>query len=333
MTTILTPDPLRKSVEAASEGRCTVLYTSRGYPSYMTIVPAFKCEDLADDLGTGPHPAFIVGGREVGEMMIGTYQAIVHDGQALSLPYRNPHTTMINHDDAIDACLASGPDFHMMTNWESAALGLWCMKHGLPRGNTDYGKSHSHPEEKGMVSEYGRALTGSGPASWRHDGTIFGISDLVGKVWEHQGGLKTIGGKIIMPSDNDFNLPEEEWPDTGVRIDGVNGIQISDTITKRGWVSHPFKDIAAKPGYDVPVAIRQALIAPCSLSRNEALSEPLGNVWVDNGGARVTSVPRRFGSWYGADAGVASLYLSYVRSAVAAYLGFRLAYISSVKSV
>ncbi len=333
MTTILTPDPLRKSVEAASEGKCTVLYTSKGYPSYMTIVPAFKCEELADDLGTGLHPAFIVGGREVSEVMIGTYLSVIRGGQALSLPYQNPHTS-INHDDAKEACLASGPGFHLMTNWESAALGLWCMKHGLPRGNTNYGKSHSHPEEEGMVCEHGKTLTGSGPITWRHDGTMGGIADLVGNIWEHQDGLKLVAGKIIMPADNDFTLQcEDEWPDTGVRIDGANGsIQISDKVTSRGWQSESFRNITVKEGYDMPVSIKQALIAPCSLALNEN-NEPLGNVWADNT-AKFTSVPVRFGGWGNAgDAGVAALYLSLPRTGVITSIGFRLAYICNAKSV
>lgn len=327
--TILVPDPLRKSVEAATDGKCTVLYTDEGHPTYMTIIPAFKCEDLAPDLGAGVHPAFMIGGKEVGEIMIGTYLAIVHGGQALSLPYQNPRT-MINHDDAKEACLAAGPGFHLMTNWESAAIALWCMKHGLPRGNTDYGKSHSRPDESGMKAEYDKTLTGSGPASWRHDGTMAGIADLVGNVWEHQDGLILVGGKIIMPADNDFALPEKEWPDTGLGIDGTDGIRISDNVAGRGWLSQSFKDITMKEAYDMPVAIKQALIAPCSLSQNEDLSEPLGHVWMDNS-ARATHIPVRFGGWDSyADAGVAALNLGAVREDVHLFVGFRLAYISNV---
>lgn len=327
--TIMVPDPLRKSVEAATDGKCTVVYTDKGYPTFMTIIPAFKCEDLAPDLGAGKHPAFIVGGKEVGEIMIGTYLAIVHCGQALSLPYQNPRT-MINHDDAKVACLAAGPGFHLMTNWESAAIALWCMKNSLPRGNTDYGKSHSHPEESGMMAEYNKTLTGSGPASWRHDGTMAGIADLVGNIWEHQDGFKLVGGKIIMPADNDYALPEKDWPDTGAMIDGVNGIQISDSITKRGWASQSFKDIAAKDGYDVPVSLKQALLAPCSLSKGDNIAEPLGHVWADNS-ARLTRMPIRFGSWYYyEDEGVAALGLDNGREIVDITVGFRLAYISNV---
>lgn len=332
MTTVFTPDPLRKSVEAASEGKCTVLYTSKGLPTFMTIIPAFKCEDLADDIGTGLHPAFMIGGNPVGEMLIGTYLSIVHDGQALSLPYQNPRTR-INYDDSIKACRACGPDFHMMTNWEWAAIGLWCMKHGLPRGNTDYGKSHSHPEEKGMVCEHGKTLTGSGPASWRHDGTFSGIADLVGNVWEHQNGLKFVGGKIFMPPDNDFSMPEKEWPDTGVRIDGDDEIQFSNEITRRGWPAQSFKDVSVKEDCEAALALRQALLTPCSLSKQDDQCEPLGYMWANNE-VNTQRLPVRGGYWcYGASAGVAALYLFYARSNVDTNIGFRLAYISSVKSV
>ena len=206
------------------------------------------------------------------------------------------------------------------------------MKHGLPRGNTNYGESHSHPEEKGVVCEHGKTLTGSGPAAWRHDGTMGGIADLVGNVWEHQDGLKLVGGKIIMPADNDFEMAESDWPETGVMIDGVNDIQISDEITNRDWLSKSFRDVSVKEGYDVPVAIRQALIAPCSLAK-EDLAEPLGHMWADNE-TRRTCIPLRFGYWYDDSyAGVAALDLYHSRENVFAGIGFRLAYISDAKPV
>lgn len=170
-------------------------------------------------------------------------------------------------------------------------------------------------------------MTGSGPTSWRHDGSIAGIADLVGNIWEHQDGLKLVGGKIIMPADNDFTMAEKDWPDTGARIDAVNGVQLSDEITERGWCSRYFKDVIAKDGYEVPVALRQALISPSSLARQDH-SESLGYMWADNT-SRATRIPRRFGDWYnGGHAGVAALFLDYSRGYANAGFGFRLAYIS-----
>jgi len=323
-TTILVPDPLRKSVELATGGKGTVLYTSKGYPTYMTIVPSFNCEDVADDLGTGKHPAFIVDGVDKSEIFIATYQSIIHDGQALSLPYQRPRTS-INFNDAKAACIEAGPGFHLMTNWEWAAISFWCMKNGFfPRGNTDYGKSHSHPDEVGLRSrDYGITLTGSGPDTWRHDGTMSGISDLVGNVWEWIDGLQLIDGKIKMPSDNNFCQPENKWPDAGSKIDAVNGIQISDAITKRGWTSQWFRDIAAKEGYDVPVALKRALLCPCDAIAGK--SEIPGYVWADNS-KKQKSAALRGGSFGGGGlAGVFSLYLLFAPSLSNCSVGFRAA--------
>ena len=41
MTTILIKDALRQSVEAASGGLQTVLYTAKGQPSFMNIIEKF----------------------------------------------------------------------------------------------------------------------------------------------------------------------------------------------------------------------------------------------------------------------------------------------------
>jgi len=329
MADIFVPDPLRKSVEAASDGKQTVLRTAKGNPTYMNIVPRMMCEDLGDGLGTGPHEAFIVRGREVPEIMIGTYQASIHNGEALSLPYQVPRT-MISRDDAMRACLACGPDYHLATNWESAALCLWMIKNNIPRGNTDCGRSHSHPEEAGIRCEHGKTLTGSGPLAWRHDGTSCGIADLVGNVWEHQWCLRSVGGRIMMPPDNDFTLPEEEWPDTGVCFDGVAGIRISGRVTKRGWFSAPFAEIGVKTGYEIPASMKRALLCP-SLPADPPGN--LGRVWVDNSDRR-EAVPLRFGVWsYAGTAGVGALSLGFLRTSVYSTFGFRLAYISNVRSV
>jgi len=323
MTTISTPDALRKSVEAASGGKQTVLYTSKGYPTHMNVIPAFNCEDLHPTaLGTGRHPAFFVDGVEKAEIFVGTYQAIIHDGQALSLPYQNPKV-LINFDNAKAACFAAGPGFHLMTNWEWAAIALWMAKNGYSdlRGNTDYGKSHSHPEEKGMIAEYGKTLTGSGPETWRHDGTLHGIADLVGNVWEWVDGLKLVSGKILIPTDNNFNLAEQNWPDTGACIDCPGGPQISDEVSTRGWDYSAFKDAPVKEGYEPPVALKQAVISPC-----ESLAGP-GYFGADND-EDCERLPIRGGNWRRtSDAGVFALNLNNPRSTVSASVGFRCAYV------
>ena len=120
-------DTLRESVEAATGGKVTVLYDDKGYPSYMNVIPKFKVEDIDASLGTGVHPAFIVGGVEKSEIFIGQYQAHVKDSRAVSLPGLDP-TASVNFDTAKAYCKNKGQGWHLMTNWEWAAMALYSVK-------------------------------------------------------------------------------------------------------------------------------------------------------------------------------------------------------------
>jgi sulfatase modifying factor 1 len=314
-TEIIVKDELRAEVEAASGGKQTIIRTAKGQPSYFNIIPR------ADMPG---HPAFHVGGVEKSELFLGTYQATIRDGEALSLPGEDP-TTNINYDRARAACLACGPGFHLLTNLEWALVAHLVSTAGNDvRGNTNWGKSHSHPEERGTSAKgSNRTLTGSGPDAWRHDGTPHGIADLVGNVWEWVDGLKLVSGQIIMPADNDFNLPEAEWLATGVCIDLVNGEPvISSKVTNRGWNGRYFKDVISASGFEVPASIKQALLCP-----TEGSQVP-GYYWADNSEG-FEGLPIRGGDWHvGSGAGLGALGLLYGRSFAHSLLGFRPAFIA-----
>jgi len=357
MPVIFVKDSLRASVEAATGGQMTVLYDDKGYPSYMIMVPKFNLQDIDSVYGTGVHPAFIVGGVEKSEIFIGAFQSKVYDGRACSIPGVDP-TASVNFDTAKTYCTSKGAGWHLMTNWEWAAIALWCLKNGFqPRGNTNYGRSHEATYETGTrqdgvapgtTSGTARILTGSGPASWRHNNTFTGISDLVGNVSEWVDGLKLVDGKIYMPSDNNFNLAEANWPDTGVRFDStVEGTEqspdqdigdpvISNAITKYAgptgndsYYGYTFisnwKDLTKKDGYTIPNSMLQAAIAPITLAGGSYSQDPKGALYVRNYGTRF---PLRGGNWNsGAIAGLFCLYLYNARSHSDSSIGFRLAFI------
>lgn len=288
---VFTKDSLRASVEAASGGKQTVMYDDRGYPSYMTIIPKFNIEDIDATMGTGVHPAFIVGGVTKGQIYIASYPATIADGRACSIPGQVPSVS-INFDGAKSYCTSKGQGWHLMTAWEWAAIALWCLKNGFqPRGNTNWRRSHEQTYETGgatdggvpgAVSGEGRTYGGSGPTSWRHDNTYQGIADLVGNVWEWNDGLKIIDGRIYVPSDNDFTMAEALWPATSVYFDATvgpgdrvgaaasgapvlsNGItKYSETPTPAGGTDPGdfdystvanWKDMTASAGYDTLIA-------------------------------------------------------------------------------
>jgi hypothetical protein len=227
MTTIFVKDDLRASVEAATGGHVTVLYTAAGHPSYMVRIPKFNLQDIDAGLGTGVHPAFVVNGVEKDEILIGQHLGIQKDGNLLSIPGVLPSASA-NFDTFRAWAAANGPGWHMMTAAEWAAIALWCWKNGFqPRGNNYYGqdigsKWETAPRVDGGVignaSGNGKSYTGAGPASWRHDGTFAGIADMNGNIWEWNSGFRLKDGEIqIIPNNNaadstvDVSATSTEW--------------------------------------------------------------------------------------------------------------------------
>lgn len=247
MPTIFIKDSLRASVEAASGGKQTVLYTASGQPTFMNVIPQFNVEDVDTGMGAGVHPAFIVNGIAKSEIFIGSYQGTVKNGELLSLPGVDPSTVM-NFDAFVSSARACGAGYHCITNAEWAALALWCKKNGFfPRGNNNYGKDASLPHETGRRQDglspgaagTARTLTGSGPASWRHDGSSNGISDLCGNLWEITPGLRLVPAgagiaEIQIIANNDAALNTTDLSATSAAwkaIDGATGALVAPTFT------------------------------------------------------------------------------------------------------
>lgn len=169
--------------------RNEVIFDSRGIPDIMVVF-------TPDELGL---PAEIRG-KAVKEYAISKYPNTLIGGVPYSMPYQQPAVN-VNHDEAIRLCEAKGPGWHLLTNDEWAALAHQSRKNGtLPRGNTDSGKSHSHPEETGTTykdsSGSSKTLTGSGPITWNHDHTAEGVADMCGNIWEHVGGIRFMDGQV-----------------------------------------------------------------------------------------------------------------------------------------
>lgn len=251
--TIFIKDSLRASVEAASGGQITVLYTEKGQPSHMFVQNAFNIEDVDAASGTGLHPMFKVNGVEKAERFIGAYPGIVSDGELISLPGQDP-TASLNFDTFLARARANGEGWGLMTNTDWSGIAMWCHKNGFrPRGNSNYGKSSDAPLEAGTrqdglmpgnTSGTARTLTGSGPASWRHNNNNGGIADLCGNINEWAPGLRLMDGEIQVLKDNDaamstidLSAASSEWRaidgETGllVAIGSANAVKVAATGT------------------------------------------------------------------------------------------------------
>lgn len=330
---IIMRDTLRAAVESETGGRLTVLYDDAGNPNIMHVLPRFRYEDLgfSTELGTGTCTAFLVDGVAKPEIFLGAYQACNVGGLGCSLPYQNPWVS-INWDNSKAACDNKGAGWHMMTVHEWAAVALWCVANGFePRGNTNHGRAHDAPHEVGTrqdggtyppgVSDgVGNILAGSGPATWRHDGTYAGIADLVGNVWEWNWGLKLADGEIFVAPDNDYTLPENEWPTTGkfARGDLGGGIRLAEegsaaeSTTNVAWT-----DTALVEGYTSSELLRRVLVEPFGVAmQGRFYARDFGERFPIRGGARSD----------GGTAGLAALNLS--REGAGTNVGFRPCYVA-----
>lgn len=335
-------DVSRHAVERASGGRQTVLYDDLGNPSVMNIIPIFRYEDLgySEDMGAGVVSCFDVGtGTNKSEIFIGAFQSSLVGSRAVSLPRVAPAAS-VNFDAAKGYCANKGAGWHLMTMHEWAAISLWCMANGFePRGNTNYGRAHDRYVERGRRMDGGlpgdtagtaRVHAGSGPDAWRHNNSPWGISDLVGNVWEWLDGFKLQDGQIIASTFN--TQAEASWAAQAAYFDSTlatgGAPRLSDAVVNRlgtigdntnaGYLAEETFSVMAKTGtYVSNQLLKRLLVEPSTVL-------PKGRVYMRNFGERL---PYRGGACLnGIHSGLASLSCSSPRVNMSSSIGFRLAF-------
>lgn len=300
--------------------RNEVIFDDRGRPDILVVFTPDELK-LPDTLK----------GRKVKEYAISKYPNTMIDGRPYSLPFMPPAVN-VNHDEAIRLCEAKGPGWHLITNDEWAALARQSWENDtVPTGNTNSGKSHSHPEQKGTTyqNSYGKTLAGSGPIEWNHDRTAEGVADMVGNVWEHVGGVRFLNGQAqIIPNNEaaagaDQSPDSKEWtaiytPDGDpVYYNVKDGEIVLQPTAPEGkdYDGVPFCDLHERADMDVPDKLIELGLYPAPGYEGEEY------FWLDTDGERCVS---RGGYWInGAGAGVFCLLGYNSRSDVNTALGFR----------
>ncbi len=336
-------DLLKFSVEAACPDN-TVVYDDIGRPSIMVRIPKFRICDVIDGGSEAVHPAFIVQGKEVDELLISKYSNIIEQERAYSLPHVDPLSD-IDQDTARKACENKGKGWHLMTNAEWAAIALWCKKNGtVPSGNNTFGCDVYHPHQRGVISNIydrrgtptpGRTYTGSGPVTFSHNHTPSGIYDLNGNVWAQVGGLRLIDGEYQIIADNDAALPytEQQWrailPDGTLVSPGTSGtlkvdnpggkISIATEVTNRLGKSTDvhFADIPSAAA--IPELMKTLLLYPAD-------KDGYGSqrFWSNNTDHRIVW---RGGTWDALKTGgIFCLFACYTPDYHSIWAGFRAAY-------
>lgn len=300
--------------------RNEVIFDSLGIPDVMVVF-------TPDELGL---PAEIRG-KAVKEYAISKYPNTLIGDVPHSLPYQQPAVN-ISRDEAIRLCESKGPGWHLLTNDEWAALAHQSRKNGtLPRGNTNSGKSHSHPEETGTTykdsSGSSKTLTGSGPVTWNHDHTAEGVADMCGNIWEHVGGIRFVDGQAqVIPGNGaaagaDQSKASAEWTPLYTADGDTIYYNVEDGQINLQLVS---PDNADYDGVEFKELDASALDVPEELIELGLYPAPgydgTDYFWLDTDGERIVV---RGGWGNGAGAGVFDFGGDYSRADVDWSVGFR----------
>lgn len=295
-----------------------VIYDKDGFPSMM-----LKLKNTAPSKEEAD-PIFIVKGQEYDSVYLSRFVNSIRDGHAVSLPFMNPAVSL-DMDEMIAACKAKGEKWHLLTirEWryivDRAIEGL--------HGNTSLGSSHKDASEHGIKGNYGLTLTGSGPASWFHNGDKeTGIADVVGLVWKTVAGLRLKNGVLEYMKDNDAAAPDADLSADSkeflqIMVDGLpvrigsdgDGLKITtDEVSEYDWDERRNVEVDL---VNVPEILKDLGIVTDNMeeSREWLAADPELEECVCFVGASFNNT---------SDSGPSALSLSYVRSLVNTSLGF-----------
>jgi formylglycine-generating enzyme len=340
-------DEFAAAVKEVSGGENVVLFDDLGLPSVYVPINRLKNSEIIEGGSDVVHPAFSVNGVEKTRFLFSKYQNVIINDRAYSLARRIPSTN-ITFDNARKACEAKGSGYYLATFAEWAAIALLTRKMStMPHGNDCYGYDYSHDYENGERYESGtkngKTLTGSGPATWGHDHSKFGIQDMNGNVREWLAGMRLKDGEIQIIPNNDAALASCDMSATStlwkaIKSDGSlvesssgdtlryvylqNKMQLStDSTTEFSAFNKEYSSITLADGLTAPEAIKALALYP-----DEPGGDYSNSRFALNTQSERLSVTGDYWGTGNAGSGIFSMDFYYDRSTVNANIGFRSAF-------
>ena len=176
-----------------------------------------------------------------------------------------------------------------------------------------------------------RTATGSGPATWFHDGTRNGIADWVGNVWKWASGMRIVDGEIQIFVGNaaakqaNAGAASTYWkaimpsgalvePGTVGTLKYTKDLKLATATGEKGTNSTSnFGSLTANSGVTVPEILYELHLMPKSGVTHQ------GGFWINNEGERLPVVGA--GWYYTSNSGPSALYLYDPRTSAYANVG------------
>jgi sulfatase modifying factor 1 len=357
-----------------SGGKNSIKWTDDGgdpkkyWPSVVVWRPAHKASYYLEGAGDNFHPAFVAGATNYDQYWFSKYPGpyIVSNSKTilLSLPGFDGMSNLLtraqitpSYDTALAYGKAGGNGSHLVTNVEWMEVAMSCLRDGFqPRGNNYYGRAYEDPdlpEYYGVPaywssSKIARVLNGSGPLSWFHDGTPWGIWGMNGNFYSVTAGLRQKAGEIQIIQNNDAALDATDQSDAAgawkailqdgslvapgtdltLKYDATVPIKICTEISTRTSASksNEFGNVVAADGVTIPNIAKLLGIAPADTAT--ALGGDYIYIRNDLEGDYSETVARRGGYWNNyTQNGVFVLNLSNTRSYTSDAIGARSAFL------
>lgn len=325
----------KNTIKWVSNGAGTPLY----WPCIVVRRPAKKAVHYLTGAGDNIHPAFVAGSTNYEQYWMskypGPYVASNSKTILLALPGFDGMSNLLtraqiapSYDTALTYGKAGGNGSHLVTNVEWMEVAMSCLRDGFqPKGNNYYGRAYEDPdlpEHYGVPaywssSKIARVLNGSGPLSWFHDGSPWGIWGMNGNFYSVTAGLRQKAGEIQVITNNDAALDATDQSDASgawkailqdgslvapgtdltLKYDATAPIKICTEITTRTSTeskSNEFGNVVAADGITIPNILKLLGIAPADTAA------ALGNDYIylrnDIDGTYLETVARRGGYWY-----------------------------------
>ena len=357
-----------------SGGKNSIKWTDDGgdpkkyWPSVVVWRPAHKAGYYLDGAGDDFHPAFKAGTNMYPGYWAGKYAGPYVTSNAKTLLLSLPNfdgkvnaltgaTVDTDYDMSVTYGTAGGNWSHSITNAEYMEIALDCYNSGFqPKGNNSFGRDTGDPDTPEYYgvpsfwfnSKIARVLNGSGPLSWFHDGSPWGVWGMNGNFNDVTTGFRQKAGEIQVLANNDAALSDCDHSDDAgpwkailqdgslvdpgtegtLKYDALDAITISTSVTTRTTApkSNTFGTVVAADGVTIPKIAQLLGIAPIGT----AVQHGSDYIYIRNDaeGTYSETVARRGGYWVSdTPGGVFALYLSTYRSDSYYRYGSRLAFL------